>query len=157
VSHHHFDHTAGLRAAVAEGLTIVTQRTNEAWFREMVQRKHTIAPDALAKTPKPLKIVTFDDSYAIKDASMEMNLLHIAGATHGDGMLAVYFPREQVYAEPDVWNPGAAIQPHLRSLLTDISRRGLKIERVVPLHGTAVQPYAALAKDFDTWSLVVGR
>jgi hypothetical protein len=70
-------------------------------------------------------------------------------------MLAVYFPREQVYAEPDVWNPGAAIQPHLRSLSADITRRGLKIERVVPLHGTAVQPYAALIKDVEQWTRLV--
>ena len=71
VSHHHFDHTAGLRAAVAEGLTIITHRVNEAWFREAVARKHTIVVDALARSPKPLKIVVFDDSYSIKDASME--------------------------------------------------------------------------------------
>jgi hypothetical protein len=29
VTHHHFDHTGGLRAAVAEGLTIITQRIND--------------------------------------------------------------------------------------------------------------------------------
>ena len=146
VSHHHFDHTGGVRTAVAEGLTIVTQRVNEAWFREMVQRRHTIAPDLLAKHPQPIKIVAFDDSYTIKDAAMEVDLLHIVGATHGDGMLAVYFPRERVYAEPDLWNPGAQIQPHLRSLYGDIARRGLRIDRIVPLHGNAVQPYDEFLK-----------
>ena len=146
VSHHHFDHTGGLRTAVAEGLTIVTQRVNEAWFREVVQRKHTIAPDLLAKSPKPLKIVAFDDTYTIKDAAMEVDLLHIVGATHGDGMLAVYFPRERVYAEPDLWNPGAQIQPHLRSLFGDITRRGLQIDRIAPLHGNAMQPYSEFLK-----------
>jgi glyoxylase-like metal-dependent hydrolase (beta-lactamase superfamily II) len=157
VTHHHFDHTAGLRAAVAEGLTIVTQKTNEAWFREMVQRKHTLAPDALAKSPKPLKILTFDDSYAIKDATMEMQLLHMVGATHGDGMLAVYFPQEQVYAEPDVWNPGAQIQPHLRALYADIMRRGLKIDRIVPMHGNAIQPYSEFAKVLEEWGVAAFR
>ena len=38
VSHHHFDHTGGLRAAVAEGLTIVMQRGNEALVREVDAR-----------------------------------------------------------------------------------------------------------------------
>jgi len=155
VSHHHFDHTGGLRTAVAEGLTIVTQRVNEAWFREVVQRKHTIAPDLLTKSPKPLKIVAFDDTYTLKDAAMEVDLLHIVGATHGDGMLAVYFPRERVYAEPDLWNPGAQIQPHLRSLFGDITRRGLQIDRIAPLHGNAMQPYAALAKDIEQWTHLV--
>ena len=35
VSHHHFDHSGGLRVAVAEGLTIITQRANEAFFKEL--------------------------------------------------------------------------------------------------------------------------
>jgi hypothetical protein len=130
----------------------VTQKTNEAWFRDLMGRPHTIAPDKLAKSPKPLRIVAFDDSYTIKDASMEMQLLHIVGATHGDGMLAVYFPRQRVYAEPDVWNPGAQIQPHLRSLYADITRRGLRIDTILPLHGTAPQPYSAFLKDVEQWT-----
>ena len=38
---------AGLRAAVAEGLTIFTHRVNEAWFRDAARRRHTIEPDTL--------------------------------------------------------------------------------------------------------------
>ena len=47
VSHHHFDHSGGIRVAVAEGLTIVTHRANEAFFRDLLSRKHTIVPDEL--------------------------------------------------------------------------------------------------------------
>ena len=49
VSHHHFDHSGGLRVAVAEGLTIITQRGNEAFFKDLVARPWTVQPDALAK------------------------------------------------------------------------------------------------------------
>src|SRR6266700_2764959 len=38
VSHHHFDHTGGLRTAVAEGMTIITHRGNVELFREMASR-----------------------------------------------------------------------------------------------------------------------
>lgn len=151
VTHHHFDHTGGLRAAVARGLTIVTHRVNEAWFREAVARRHTLQPDALAKAPRALKLVTFDDSYTLRDASMEMVLQHLANSTHGDGILSVYFPRERVYAEVDVWNPGAQIQPHLRSLADEIARRTLAIDRVIPMHGNQVQPYAELEKVIEEW------
>jgi glyoxylase-like metal-dependent hydrolase (beta-lactamase superfamily II) len=152
VTHHHVDHTGGLRAAVAEGLTIVTHRINENWFREMVKRKHSIVVDALAKTPKPLKIVSIDDSYTIEDASMEMQLVHLVNSSHGDGIIAIYFPRERLYAEADVWNPAAQIQPHVRSLAEDIARRKLQIDRIVPLHGNAVQPYAAFEAVVKEWS-----
>ena len=38
VSHHHFDHTSGLREAVAEGLTVISRRDNGVIFREMTER-----------------------------------------------------------------------------------------------------------------------
>ncbi len=152
LSHHHFDHTGGLRAAVAEGLTIISHRVNETWFREAVGRRHSLNPDALTKSPRRLKLISIDDSYALKDATMEMTLYHLVDSTHGDGIIVAYFPRERVYAEPDVWNPGAQIQPHIRSLAEDIARRGLAIERVLPLHGQQIQPYAELEKTIQEWS-----
>src|SRR5688572_15452708 len=48
-THHHFDHSGGIRAAVAEGMTIVTHEANTALYEEIVARKHTIVEDALAK------------------------------------------------------------------------------------------------------------
>lgn len=151
ITHHHFDHTGGLRAAVAQGLTIVTQKVNEAWFREAVTRRHTLQPDALARSPRPLKIVTFDDSYTMKDSSRELVLYHLANSTHGDGILSAYFPRERVWVEVDVWNPGAQIQPHARSLADELARRKLQIERVIPMHGNQVQPYAELETILQEW------
>lgn len=151
LTHHHFDHTGGLRTAVAEGLTVVAHGVNEAWFREAVMRRHTVVPDALARAPQPLKLVVVGDSHTFEDAAMSMQLLHLAGSTHGDGLLAIYFPRERIYAEADVWNPGAQIQPHLGSLADDIARRKLLIERVVPLHGQQVQPYSELEKTIAEW------
>ena len=42
VTHHHSDHTGGLRTAVAEGLTdIVTHRSNVAYVNEVLKRPHT--------------------------------------------------------------------------------------------------------------------
>src|SRR5262249_31018734 len=42
-SHHHFDHSGGIRAAVSEGLAVVTQKDNAAFYQEAVARSHTIA------------------------------------------------------------------------------------------------------------------
>ena len=55
-SHHHFDHSVGLRAAVAQGLTIISRRGNEGIFREMVARPAKLFPDALGRSPKPLTV-----------------------------------------------------------------------------------------------------
>src|SRR5688572_31219968 len=59
-SHHHFDHSVGLRAAVAEGLAIISRRGNEGIFREMARGLAKPFPDALARNPKPLKYIPVD-------------------------------------------------------------------------------------------------
>ena len=50
-THHHFDHSAGLRAAVAEGLTIISRRGNEGIFREMVARPANCSRTLSERTP----------------------------------------------------------------------------------------------------------
>src|SRR5262249_509519 len=82
VSHHHFDHTGGLRAAVAEGLTIIAHEGNRQILSEVVARKATIKPDHLAKKPAPLKFVGVDDHLVLKDKSMEVDLYHVIGFDH---------------------------------------------------------------------------
>ena len=48
VSHHHFDHSGGLRTYVDEGATIVTHEANKAYYEQAWAAPHTINPDKLA-------------------------------------------------------------------------------------------------------------
>jgi glyoxylase-like metal-dependent hydrolase (beta-lactamase superfamily II) len=144
-THHHFDHSGGIRAAVSEGLTIVTHKANAAFFQEVTQRAHTIAPDALAKNPKPAKIETVDDELVMKDDAMTMVLYHIVGSPHGDALLMAYLPRERLLVEADVFTPGAAVAPYAANLLENIRKRNLRIDRIVPIHGT-IGPFSDLVK-----------
>src|SRR5262249_15865478 len=43
-THHHFDHSGGVRAAVSEGLSVITQKANAAFFEDAARRAHTIGP-----------------------------------------------------------------------------------------------------------------
>ena len=87
-SHHHFDHSVGLRAAVAQGLTIISRRGNEGIFREMVARPATLFPDALGRSPKPLTFIPVDDHLKLKDSTNEIDIYHIVGNYHmADGVI----------------------------------------------------------------------
>ena len=77
MSHHHFDHSGGLRVAVAEGLTIVTHRANEAFFKDLVARQHTIVPGRAGEEPAPATFEFVDDQLTLKDKSMEVQLYHL--------------------------------------------------------------------------------
>jgi glyoxylase-like metal-dependent hydrolase (beta-lactamase superfamily II) len=144
-THHHFDHSGGIRAAVSEGLTVITQKANATFYQDAISRSHSIGPDALAKNPKPLKIETVDDEMTLKDAAMTVNLYRIAGSPHADTLLMAYFPKERLLVEADVFSPGAAVNPYTANLLENIKKHDLKIDRIVPIHGT-ITPYAEFLK-----------
>jgi len=144
MSHHHFDHSTGLRAAIAEGLTIVTQAGNEAFVKEMAARPFTRQPDALAKAPKPVTVEAFADTTTITDGARQLVLYHVAGNPHSDTMLMAYLPRERLLIEVDAFSPGGTYHPYAANLLAHVQKRRLRVDRIIPLHG-AIVPFSALA------------
>ncbi len=144
-SHHHFDHSGGIRAAVAEGLTVITHQGNAAFIEEIVKRPHTLVPDALSKSPRPLKIETVADEKVISDGTMTVHL-YAAPGEHSETMLAAYLPRDRALIVIDVYEPGEAVHMFAADFLEDLEKRKLRVERIVPLHGTIV-PYAQFIKD----------
>jgi glyoxylase-like metal-dependent hydrolase (beta-lactamase superfamily II) len=144
-THHHFDHTAGIRAAIAEGMTVVTQAGNKEWVENMARRPHTIQPDTLAKNASRLNVETVDNEREFKDPSMTVMLYHVAGNPHSDTMLMAYIPRDRLLIEVDAYSPGSAVQPYAANLLENIQKRNLRVDRVIPLHG-AIAPFAELTK-----------
>jgi hypothetical protein len=111
----------------------------------MTCRSLKMAQDALSKNPKPLKLETVDDALVIKDDKMAVQLFHIAGNPHADTMLMAYLPRERILVEGDAFSPGAAVQPYAANLLENIKKHNLRVDRVVPLHGT-IAPFSELLK-----------
>ncbi len=144
MSHHHFDHSTGLRAAIAEGLTIVTQAGNDAFVRAMAARPFTRTPDALAKAPKPVTVETVTDTRTITDGARSLVLYHVADNPHSSTMLMAYLPAERLLIEVDAFSPGGTYHPYAANLLGHVQRLKLRVDRVIPLHGT-IQPFSALA------------
>jgi glyoxylase-like metal-dependent hydrolase (beta-lactamase superfamily II) len=144
-THFHSDHTGGLRAAVSEGLTVITHEGNAAFYAEAIKRPHTIAPDALARKPAPLKMETVGDARTMADKTMTVELYHIPGNPHADTLLMAYVPTPRVLIEADAFSPGFATQPYAANMLENIAKRRLNVERVVPLHG-GVTPFSEVVR-----------
>ncbi|MBI2186876.1 MAG: MBL fold metallo-hydrolase [Acidobacteria bacterium] len=144
-SHHHFDHSGGIRAAIAEGLTIITHQGNVALFENVAKRPHTIVPDALQKSPKPAMIRGIGEDTTLSDSAMTVQLLPYSGP-HSETMLVAYFPRERLLVEADVYNPGGQVFMFAKPFLEWVQTRNLRIDRMVPLHAK-VAPYAQFVKE----------
>jgi hypothetical protein len=155
VSHHHFDHSGGLRVAVAEGLTIVTHRANEAFFKDLLARNHTIVPDALQQNPKPATFELVDDQMTLKDKSMEVQLYHLLDNPREGTNLFAYVPRERMLVQADLYD--ASWQQHLwgENVLTNLARRKLRIDRDVPVHGV-IEPFDQMVKTIKAKPTIAG-
>jgi glyoxylase-like metal-dependent hydrolase (beta-lactamase superfamily II) len=144
-SHHHFDHSGGIRAAVSEGLTVITHQGNGAFIEEVFKRPHSRVPDALAKNYKSLHVETVDGERVIADGTMTMHLYSIP-SEHSETMLMAYFPKERGLVVVDLYEPGEAVHMFAARFVEDLKKRNLRVEHIWPLHGKAV-PYSQLLKD----------
>ena len=135
VSHHHFDHSGGLRTAVAEGLTIITHRGNAGLFKQMVARPATQFPDALARNPKPIKIKPVDDHLVLKDKSMEVHVYRVIANSHMAEGIFAYAPAARVVAEGDLVDEGWDIVWWGNSYPDSVTYWKLQVDKDLPVHG----------------------
>ena len=142
-SHHHFDHSGGLRAAVAEGATILTQATNKTYYEKVWAQPHTVAPDRMSKAGRRPTIEAIADKRVLGDGTRTLELYKLQGSDHADSMLIAYLPKEKLLIEADVFNPppnAAPIAPNSEAanLVDNIQRLRLDVQQIAPLHGRLV-------------------
>lgn len=144
-THHHFDHSGGLRTYVDEGATIVTHKVNEPYYKKIWANAHTLNPDRLAASHKPAKFKTFTDKLVLPDAAHPVEVYTIAGNTHNDAFALVYLPNDKVLVEADAYTPPAAgaplptsVNPYTANLYDNIKRLKLNVEQIAALHGPRV-------------------
>ncbi len=144
-SHHHFDHSGGLRAAVAEGATIITQAQNKPYFERAFAVANTINPDALAKSGRKPKFRVVDEKMVLSDGTRSVELFRVADSHHADTFLMTYLPKERLLIEADSFTPGppnapppAQVNPLHANLVENLEQLGLPVDRILPLHGRVV-------------------
>lgn len=145
ISHHHFDHTGGLRTAVAEGLAIVTQAGNVDWFGELMARPVTHFPDALSENPQPLRTVAVADHLRMSDSALTVDVYHtVANAHMAHGLLA-WVPEHKLLIQGDLFDRNWEVYFWGDTWQANVDHRGLDVERDVPIHGD-VQPVAEVRR-----------
>ena len=141
-THAHFDHSGGLRDFVAEGVTIITHEVNKPYYQKIWSNPHTLAPDRLSKSPKKAVFKTVGEQMELTGNGHTVMLYHMQDFLHHNGMLLAYLPKEKILVEADGFNPparavtqaSATISPYNLSLLANIDRLKLSVDRIIPIH-----------------------
>ena len=154
-THHHFDHSSGLRPFVASGVTIVTHRINTDFYNRVLRLPHTLNPDQLSASPRAPRFETLTDKYVLSDGSRSLELHLLQGNTHNPGLLFVYLPKERLLHQADAFTappPGAPLPPadnminaRNLNLAANIDRLRLQVDQITAAHGR-VMPVADLWK-----------
>ena len=143
-THHHFDHAGGIRAAISEGLTVITHELNKPLFDSLALRRHTMVQDALSRKQRAPRIEGVGAKRVITDGTRTVELHHLTGNLHSKSMLVTYLPKEKILIQADLFgppaNPPAAgapppVFPHAANLVQNIERLGLAVDTIVGIHG----------------------
>jgi glyoxylase-like metal-dependent hydrolase (beta-lactamase superfamily II) len=149
-THHHFDHTGGLRTYLAQGATIVTHQGNRDYYERVLfsPAPRTLMPDRFSTYypyftggRRPLPIETVNQKYVISDGVRTLDLYPVQGLNHAANMLIAYFPKDQILVNADLYSPPAPGAPapapnaNMRTLQQNIQRLKLDVSRHVPIHG----------------------
>jgi len=159
-THSHIDHSSGLRAFVAEGATILTHQVNKSYLEKVLSQPHTLNPDRAQQAGKKPVVEAMGEKKVLTDGTHVIELYHLQNFGHHTGMIIAYFPKEKVLLEADGYNPQAANatppappSPYTLSLLDNIQRLKLDVQRVVPVHYPADNRVVTMA-EITKW---VGR
>jgi len=138
-THHHFDHSGGIRTYVAQGATIITNEGNKSFYEAAWKQPRTLDPDTLAQNPKKATFITYKDKYVLSDGTRSIELHRIVGDNHNEFMSFAYLPKEKILIEADDYTPGPPPVPIAlafgNNLYDNLQRLHIDVETIAPLHG----------------------
>lgn len=143
VTHHHDDHSGGLRSYVAEGVAVVTTPANQKLFERMAASAFTMFPDDQTRAPrKPLFEFVRDRRRVFTDGRQTVEVIDIGPSPHAAEMLVAYLPHEKLIFQGDLVN-----LPRTGKFMTTtvndttlhffdwVTKSGLTVTRVAAVHG----------------------
>ena len=106
----------------------------------MFQAEHKLSPDALARQPKPAKIVDVKDTMSLKDETVEINLYNIPNP-HSDGMIIGHVVGPNLVWVTDLISPRGPIGRSPATVAVGDALRKVSIagSTIVGGHGTTAK------------------
>jgi len=137
ISHHHFDHTSGFRAAVDAGLTVISDAGNEDFLREVAARPSGEFGDIV---PLPeggaFEFIPVEGQLHLEDELMTLDIYEIVRNNHmADGVFA-YAPASRTIIEGDLATPANQFSFWAEAYEDNLEYYDLEVDMISPAHAT---------------------
>ena len=150
LTHHHMDHTGGVRGLLLGGkTTLVVGQGAAAHWRRVLSAPTSRNPDLPARDFGMVPIVEVPESHVMADDRGRQVIVYHLDNPHAKGMLIAWVPDARLGFVADLWSPGTPLPPKpnpaLLSLVSAVKKAGIHPERFAGGHGS-VAPYQQLTQ-----------
>lgn len=139
-THHHWDHSGGLRAYMARGIPVIAHPRNLAFVREVGSVRKTVARDAISRGAAAPAPRSSGDSLSLGTGASRVILFPIA-SDHVEGILAAWVPAAGLVFTSDILSPAPnqpLAKPGSAELVAFARERGLAPSKYAGGHGVVV-------------------
>jgi glyoxylase-like metal-dependent hydrolase (beta-lactamase superfamily II) len=134
-THHHWDHTGGVREYLAQGVEAVVHARNVDFVRGIGAARKTVAADALSRGGRMPNVRAANPVTILGSGETAVQMIELPTA-HAQGMLAAYVPSLRILFVSDVLTPGPQLAATgSREIVAMVRARGITVDRVVGGHG----------------------
>ena len=128
LTHHHMDHTGGLRAYIAQGATLVVGKGAAEHFRSVLAAPFRRNPDLQARDLSRAPITEVADKQVFSDGQREV-VAYVIENPHAAASLIGYVPAERLGFVTDLWSPGpplgATLNPNQAAVVAAVKKLGI--------------------------------
>ena len=136
-THHHIDHSGGIRGYMAEGAVLIVPTISTEFYTRVAKAPHTLRPDSLQKSPRPVLIESHTGPRVLTDGSREIAIYPLP-TSHAEDFQLIYLPREKILIEADHVSPRknqVRPAPLVNELLQGIEQLKLDVTTIAGIHG----------------------
>jgi glyoxylase-like metal-dependent hydrolase (beta-lactamase superfamily II) len=140
MTHHHHDHSGGIRTYQANGIRVIAHERNAAFVRGIATTRKRVAPDAISRGRPTPPVMSVRDSMVLGTGAGRVVLYSLPN-THAEGLLAAWVPSAGLLFTSDVLGPGANQSPPRGGSLEMVAfarARGITPTRFTGGHGVTV-------------------
>jgi glyoxylase-like metal-dependent hydrolase (beta-lactamase superfamily II) len=144
-THHHLDHSGGIRAFMAEGAVIVTPFVARDFYLRVAKAPHTRQPDSLERNRRAVVIEAFGGGPRVLTDGSRRVEVHPMPTSHADDIVVVYLPAEKMVIEADHISPrGGQVRPAplVKEFVAGLDKLNLDVATIVGIHGDSVSMQA---------------
>lgn len=137
-THHHLDHSGGIRAFMADGAAIVTPFVARDFYLRVARSAHTRQPDSLERNKRAVVIEAFGGAPRVFTDGSRRVEVHPMPTSHAEDIVLVYLPAEKIVIEADHISPrNGQVRPAplVKEFVAGLDRLNLDVATIVGIHG----------------------